>query len=770
MNIVRARAESRSIKKDEIPAGVSVNITTHSEGILAHKTLRSIYAGILYARARGVLIECNIAIDSGDVETIKTVNDFLSENSDLKASLYHVDVKDISLSRNFLVDQSRGKYIAFFDGDDFFTENYLYEAYTFAEMRDEPAVYSPRYLIVFEGDHYLVEKLDSESAVDVSKNLFEINYYIGQSFTHRDIYKKLKYHENSNGYGMEDWHFSCEVAALGYKFYNVPNTIFFYRRKKTGSLLMSNVQACTTIAPTKLFRAPIYSNLLSHGSINNIDQNPKTLIHKTNIKEAVVDIIRPHELLYQYLKTQYHLHKNIIKTMQQRLSNESRSVTPEPMTMLPPIVPARLHDIGFSPELVQFWGNINQFEPMIRSSRDMLENIPIVGYPETSPLSDLYYKFCQKYKDTIVTDVVLVPHLVRGGADLTAINLIKELAKNNNVLVITTVDVLSPWLDKVSGLNNVICLESKVDFVDLDEEKRILFILRIIQHWGTKRLSIINSEVGYKIATKYGQVLKAVGCTTYLYTYAYDMTDDGYIHNWISNGLVDAYRGVDFYVTDSMAYKNQLMRINGFADEKVIPLYSPISVEVQSKQSYSLKRKVLWASRVHSSKLVEVMVEVGRQLTQHNVELHVFGDIDAEYALDDRFANTIAPYKNIVYEGSYEGFGTIDTNGYDMYLLTSKNEGMPLVILEAIMANIFIIAPSVGGIPECITQHGNGMLVENKLEASSYTAAILEAYEQEYFKDQQSIKNVNDIIIKRHSLSHYTKQVKNITTLTANRD
>jgi glycosyltransferase involved in cell wall biosynthesis len=50
-------------------------------------------------------------------------------------------------------------------------------------------------------------------------------------------------------------------------------------------------------------------------------------------------------------------------------------------------------------------------------------------------------------------------------------------------------------------------------------------------------------------------------------------------------------------------------------------------------------------------------------------------------------------------------------NRFDVFCMTSENEGSPNVILEAMVARRPIVATSVGGIPELITHGVNGLLV-----------------------------------------------------------
>lgn len=59
---------------------------------------------------------------------------------------------------------------------------------------------------------------------------------------------------------------------------------------------------------------------------------------------------------------------------------------------------------------------------------------------------------------------------------------------------------------------------------------------------------------------------------------------------------------------------------------------------------------------------------------------------------------------------------------FDLFLLTSRKEGLPYVLLEAGKAELPVIASNVGGIPEIITDHKTGLLTEVGNIKSVYTA------------------------------------------------
>ena len=98
---------------------------------------------------------------------------------------------------------------------------------------------------------------------------------------------------------------------------------------------------------------------------------------------------------------------------------------------------------------------------------------------------------------------------------------------------------------------------------------------------------------------------------------------------------------------------------------------------------------------------------------------------------------------------------------YDMFLLTTRTEGLANVILEACKANIFIVSAAVGGLTECIRKGENGILLndEDKFNPEKYAAAILDGYQDDRYANIVSISKANNIVLKRHSLSAYEKAV-----------
>lgn len=129
---------------------------------------------------------------------------------------------------------------------------------------------------------------------------------------------------------------------------------------------------------------------------------------------------------------------------------------------------------------------------------------------------------------------------------------------------------------------------------------------------------------------------------------------------------------------------------------KIYPINKDISTKNQTI-------KLLTVARLGPPKRVDLLIDATNNLK--NIELHIIGDGILKNKLESR-AN-----KNVFFHGEINAFN--DFSFFDIFVLISDSEGLPLSALEAMSSGLPIILSDVGGCFELVDK--NGILVKNNI-------------------------------------------------------
>lgn len=227
---------------------VTLLITFHAEGILAHSTLNCIERCREYAENAGISTEYVWVLGSCNEETKAVV---------LSHPAYHAKVKivevdqDLGESRNSGIAVASGKAVAILDGDDYYSTNWLERAWYYLKEYGDKTIIHPEYVVSF-GAHAAYARQTEEYD---KETLLMSNCWTSWAFALRSTFEHYPYAKTSpleTGFGYEDWHWNCETTAHGFKHCLAPETVGFYRRK-TSSLVTTTSNTKAIIPPTHLF-------------------------------------------------------------------------------------------------------------------------------------------------------------------------------------------------------------------------------------------------------------------------------------------------------------------------------------------------------------------------------------------------------------------------------------------------------------------------------------------------------------------------------------
>lgn len=137
--------------------------------------------------------------------------------------------------------------------------------------------------------------------------------------------------------------------------------------------------------------------------------------------------------------------------------------------------------------------------------------------------------------------------------------------------------------------------------------------------------------------------------------------------------------------------------------------------------------EVVFAGRVTRSKGIYVVLEALAHARHEVPGLHMttYGQVDepAEYAR----AKQSFGVEDLVHDAGFDPRWTDSLRRAQVFVLPSYYEGMPLALLEAMAAGLFVIASDVGLIPEVVRVNETGRLV-NPGDSQALAASIAWAY------------------------------------------
>ena len=214
--------------------------------------------------------------------------------------------------------------------------------------------------------------------------------------------------------------------------------------------------------------------------------------------------------------------------------------------------------------------------------------------------------------------------------------------------------------------------------------------------------------------------------------------------NIISSKLASkAIREADFLImeglTDKLSYKSEIPKFLNDIDiskEVILPGYSSCFIDDFFPLKTRKKWDIITVSRLHKIKRIDLFIEIVEKISRNrNIKCAIIGDGPMDFAL-----KKMVDKKNL--QGSIEFLGRIPNNKLNNYynqsklfLLSSKNEGLPATIIEAMLTEICVISTDVGSISRCIEHGFNGFLYKFK-DILDATTLILNLLNNSDFRDQ----------------------------------
>ena len=118
---------------------ISAILIGHSEGWMLYPSILGMLRAIQRAENLQLSVEMIVILDRPDEIT----EEYAQANCPPDALIIHIDKGDLAEARNHAISRAKGDYIAFLDGDDLWSLNWLTDAYTECKNSKQPLICHP---------------------------------------------------------------------------------------------------------------------------------------------------------------------------------------------------------------------------------------------------------------------------------------------------------------------------------------------------------------------------------------------------------------------------------------------------------------------------------------------------------------------------------------------------------------------------------------------------------------------------------------------------
>ncbi len=211
---------------------IVVAITAHNETLMAGPTLRSAEAAILAAEKAGWTVQRVFAFDNVTDEC----RAYFCRPEYAHWQVQEYSFKDQGKVRNAVAQNVAGRWLAFLDADDLFSENWLAKAAALcaaAETDRRRVIVHPELNWIFDRINNIVVKPDPASVIFSPYFYYFSNYYDALCFAPTEAYTEVPYSTRNiaNGFAYEDWLWNIETMAAGWDHVIAMDTVIFKRRR-----------------------------------------------------------------------------------------------------------------------------------------------------------------------------------------------------------------------------------------------------------------------------------------------------------------------------------------------------------------------------------------------------------------------------------------------------------------------------------------------------------------------------------------------------------
>jgi len=738
---------------------LSIVLNVHHEGRLIHPTAVSIAAAAQKFIEAGGSAELIVVLDNPNDVTREYVNAHLAHGvGRLPVTLCEVTNGDLGLSRNSGVAQARGTYIAFCDADNLVSPTWFSQAVSILRVEPELTVVHPAFILAFEARDTLWKIKSTRDEDFDPRVLAQSNYWDATCVTTRQLAQKIPYVQTraGQGFGPEDWHWNLETLVAGAEHVVAPETVLFYRAKRSGSLL-SEHESTSALLPRSAYLA----------SLSTIDALQPPSLGRDNETSGRRVRVNPVRLVRSGARGAARTAYRAILGAAGDDSRVARALQAlrETAGSVRGAIETYPQDWGSMPDwLLDEWRAIHATEPQVFPETGTVARLKYWN-PTRTIFADVYWELIWSLttRPSDIDYLVLVPWLSSGGAAKVALNYVDAIAKldpNARIVVLATESGESPWADQLPANADFVQVPEAFHAINGEDQERLLS--QVVVQLAPSTIHLINSHVGFRVVERYG---KAVSTQSKIFASAFtlDIWPSGRTWHYLLEGIRDYIDVVEAIFVDNEALRRFLIETFALPEASVVvhpqPHHAYGDPHVRETRDFTTERKlkVLWAGRYDRQKRLDVLADVAVEAHRRGlpVEFHSYGASVIDGGKSE-VAQARASGVNV--HGSFDrNLSTLGLENFDVFMMTSQWEGLPITLMEAMSQGIPVVAPAVGGIGDILNPE-TGHLVERFDDVSAYVDA-LEDIVADYDRTLSLTKNATAFVRDRHAPQAFVRAV-----------
>ena len=306
----------------------------------------------------------------------------------------------------------------------------------------------------------------------------------------------------------------------------------------------------------------------------------------------------------------------------------------------------------------------------------------------------------------IIKVVHLVNYLFAGGAERVVANILENW-KNDKY-------ELQAWCLFKGGeiAEELISKGMRVKILNLSQKNRLQVILRLAGLFRKERVRIIHCH--HPLTRIWGRLAGILSGVRLIFDHVHGVTGTGnrYIRakEWFLGLFTTRTIAVSFFV------RNFLIEEMGLNPERITVIYNGVDLNV-FKPAINNTRKarkfisVCGISRLHPTKGFKYLLEAAPKILERfpNTRFIIVGDGPAKKDLME-YAKSLSIEGSVEFSGTRMDIPAI-LSAADILVHPSIREGLSLSVIEAHAMGIPVVATSVGGIPEIMSDGLSGILV-----------------------------------------------------------